>query len=245
MQQFPNTTVNLSVPCDAMMTGSCTQTPTVDACIEQCAAPLCYWGTWNAKDQTCKPVYYNTHRDLNPGFILKPEEGTTTFIDSSFFKLPAERGDRIFFYDRVRIQNVETGVVLEPSVRLRMTRPFMPPPGINFIPVTTRTPVLLYDRQLDSVLRVEDTNVNWYKAVDFLNQDYEAFFLVPTESRPSPELTYSDTFKIRTAANEFISFPPLSQYFTPRLNDLIVSPRSFNLPSTFRFLYVPSNPTSS
>jgi hypothetical protein len=206
----------------------------------QCTPPQCYWGTWNPAE--CKPVFYNSYRDLNPGFILQPADGTTTFIDGSFFKLPAERGDQIFFYDRVRVQNVETGIVLQPDVRLRMTRPFMPHPGINFIPITTRTPVLLYDRQLDSVLRVEGRSVNWYKAIDFLNEDYEAFFLEPDvkpESGPK-NMMYSDTFQIRTAFNEFICLPPLYQHFTPRLNDLIVSKEP--LPRRFRFLYVPTNP---
>jgi hypothetical protein len=253
MQQFPNTTVNLDVPCDATINGTCFTTPTVNECMEQCTAPQCYWGTWNARDRICKPIYYSTHRDLNPGFILKPDNDTTTFIDGSFFTLPAERGDRMFFYDRVRVQNVETGLVLKPDVRLRMTRPFIPHPGLNFIPITTRTPVLLYDRQLDSVLRVEGRSVNWYKAIDFLNQDYEAFFLEPTNANADTDkpqqprqLAYSDTFRIRTAAMEYVALPPLTQYFTPRLNDLIVSnDPAFDLPRTFRFLYVPTNPTAA
>jgi hypothetical protein len=191
---------------------------------------------------------------MNPGFLLQPDSNTTTFIDGSFFKLPADRGDRVFFYDRIRLQNVETGMILKPDVRLRMTRPFIPHPGLNFIPVTRRTPVLLYDRQLDSVLRVEGRNVNWYKAIDFLNQDYEAFFIEPIRGSGKSsgtdgtdenlDISYSDTFYLRTAANEYIALPPLYQHFTPRLNDLVVLSRNSNLPRTFRFLYIPSNPTS-
>lgn len=150
----------------------------------------------------------------------------------------------MFFYDRVRVQNVETGIVLKPDVRLRMTRPFIPQPALSFIPITTRTPVLLYDRQLDSVLRVEGRNVNWYKSVDFLNQDYEAFFLEPLQEKNTSNLFYSDTFRIRTAVNEYISLPPLYQHFTPRLNDL-VSLDSTNLPNQFRFMYIPAQPTTS
>lgn len=240
MQYFPNTNVNMELPCEATTTSSCTTTASAEECAQQCTPPQCYWGTWTPTE--CKPMYYNTYKDLNPGFILEPREGTTTFIDRSFFQLPAERGDQIFFYDRVRLQNVETGIILQPNVRLRMTRPFLPPPGLYFIPVTTRTPVLLYDRQLDAVLRVEGSNVNWYKAIDFLNQDYEAFFLEPVQSnRATPNLTYSDTFSIRTAYKEYLCLPPLYQHFTPRMNDLIVS-RESSLPRTFRFIYVPVNP---
>lgn len=246
MQQFSNTTVNLNIPCDTTINGTCFSTPNATACAEMCVPPNCYWGTWSAQNQECKPVFYNSHRDLNPGFLFKPHDGVTTFVDASFFKLPAERGDRMFFYDRVRVQNVETGIVLKPDVRLRMTRPFIPHPGLNFIPITTRTPVLLYDREIDSVLRVENQQVNWYKAIDFLNQDYEAFFLEPTRSSGSNELKYPDTFRIRSAAMEYVALPPLYQFQTPRLNDLIVSnDPSFNLPQTFRFLYVPMKPTAS
>lgn len=248
MQRFPNTTVNQTIPCDTTINGTCFSTPSVDECIQSCTPPNCYWGTWSAQDRICKPVLYNTHRDLNPGFLLQPQDGMTTFIDGSFFSLPADRGDRMFFYDRVRLQNVETGLILKPDIRLRMTRPFIPEPGLHFIPITTRTPVLLYDRQIDSVLRAEGRNVNWYKAIDFLNQDYEAFFLeptTPTEEKNQP-MSYSDTFRLRTAAMEYISLPPLYQYMTPRLNDLIISnDPSFDLPRTFRFLYIPTNPTAT
>lgn len=252
MQTFPRTTVDLDVPCESTTTGSCTPAPSLDECMRQCVAPTCYWGTYSTTDQSCKPVYYNAYRDLNPGFILKPDAATTTFADGAFFTLPAQRGDRVFFYDRVRVQNVETGQILKPDVRLRMTRPFLPPPAIHFIPVTRKTPVLLYDRQLDSVLRVEGRNVNWYKSVDFLNQDYEAFFLEPTPrpgttsaTPPDDSVYYSDTFRMRTAANEYISLPPLYQHFTPRLNDLVTMSNTLNLPRTFRFVYVPTNPSGA
>ena len=91
MQQFPNTTVNLDVPCDSTINGTCFTTASAEDCVRLCTPPNCYWGTWSAQNHECKPVFYNSHRDLNPGFLFKPQDGTTTFVDGSFFKLPAER----------------------------------------------------------------------------------------------------------------------------------------------------------
>lgn len=239
MQSFSNTGVQIKVPCDSTTTGDCPVARSAEDCMRLCQPPHCYWGTYSARTQKCTPVLYNSHRDLNPGFVFQPEEGTTTFVDTNFFRIPAERNDRMFFYDKVRIQNVETGIVLKPDLMLRPVTPYLPIPGMDFIPITARTPVLLYDRQLDSVLRVEGGNVNWYKAVDFLHQDYEAFFL-ETEEKESP--TYSSTFRIRSAINEYISLPPMTSFFEPRVNDLIVSLPTINLPRTFRFLYIPPTP---
>jgi hypothetical protein len=255
MKQFNDTRVRLEIPCDSTVDGTCSKVPTVDQCIEKCKPPACYWGTYSTADQTCMPIQYSTHRNLNPGFLFHPSKGMITFADTSFFEFPADRKNRLFFYDRVRIQNVETGIILPPDVTFRLTRPYLPHPGLDFIPITSRTPVLLYDRTLDSVLRVEGSQVNWYKAIDFLNQDYEAFFFEPT-TIPDPKefsmninpldlsseksLYYSDVFHIRTAQNEHLSFPPMYRQFQPRLNDLIISTDIYKLPNVFRFIYIPS-----
>jgi hypothetical protein len=255
MKQFPNTRVRLEVPCDSTVDGTCSTTPTIDQCVEKCKPPTCYWGTYSTSKQICKPVLYNTHRNLNPGFLFYPSPDTTTFADTQFFEIPADRKNRLYFYDRVRIQNVETGIVMNPDVTFRLTRPYLPHPGLDFLPITNRTPVLLYDRTLDSVLRVEGDQVNWYKAIDFLNQDYEAFFFEPTsipdvdelemninplDVLPEQHLSYSGVFHIRTAQNEHLCFPPLYQHFQPRLNDLIISSDIYKLPNVFRFIYIPS-----
>jgi hypothetical protein len=255
MRKFDNTRVRLKIPCNSTTDGTCSKTNTVDECISKCNPPNCYWGTYSKRDQTCMPILYHTHKKLNPSFLFHPSNDTITFVDTNFFQVPTERRDRLFFYDRVRLQNVETGIFLTPDVTLRMTRPYLPHPGLDFIPITNRTPVLLYDRTLDSVLRVEGRQVNWYKAIDFLNQDYEAFFFQPT-SLPDPnnfsmninpldntserDISYSEVFHISTPQNDHLCLPPMYQRYTPRLNDLIVSSDIYKLPNTFRFIYIPS-----
>lgn len=255
MRKFDNTRVRLEIPCNSTTDGTCSKTPNVDECMAKCNPPNCYWGTYSKRDQTCVPVLYHTHKNLNPAFLFHPSNDMVTFADMSFFEFPADRKNRMYFYDRIRIQNVETGIVLSPDVTFRMTRPYLPHPALDFIPITTRTPVLLYDRTLDSVLRVEGDQVNWYKAIDFLNQDYEAFFLEPTivpnstdsmmninpiDNTPEREVSYSEVFHIRTPQNEHLCLPPMYQRYIPRLNDLIISSDIYKLPNIFRFIYIPS-----
>lgn len=255
MKQFNDTRVRIKIPCDSTVTGSCIKTPTVEQCIEKCKPPNCYWGTYSNTDQTCMPVLYNTHKNLNPGFLFAPTKGSVAFADTSFFEFPAERKNRLYFYDRIRIQNVESGIILTPDVTLRLVKPYLPHPGLDFIPITNQTPVLLYDRTLDAVLRVEGSQVNWYKAIDFMNQDYEAFFLQPTQvpdesnsdmninpvdSGPEKQLVYSEVFHLRTAQNDLLCLPPFYTRYKPRLNDLIVSSDIYKLPNVFRLIYIPS-----
>jgi hypothetical protein len=250
MRQFQNTKVSLEIPCDATTDGTCGKAESLQECMEKCKPPVCYWGMYSEKSKACAPVNYFTHKNLNPGFLLRPQPQTTTFMDTQFFEYPPQRKNRLYYYDKIRIQNVETGIILSPDVVIRPTKPYLPHPGIDFIPVTTRTPVLMYDRQLDSVLRVEGMNVNWYKAIDVLNEDFEAFFLErydPTEdennfsrTQPPEELVYSDTFKIRTSMRQYISLPPLFNYVRPRLNDLIISDDIYKTPYLFRFIYIPT-----
>jgi hypothetical protein len=178
----------------------------------------------------------------------------TTFVDTQFFNVPAQRNNQLFFYDKVRLQNVETGHIIKPDVVLRPVNPYLPHPGIDFIPITNRTPVLFYDRQLDSVLRAEGENINWYKSIEHLNTTAEAFYLIPetntntntdtntnsnSNSSEKKSVYYSDTFTIRTALQQVISLPPLYNIAIPRINDLIVSSNR-SLPRLFRFIYLPT-----
>lgn len=237
MKRFDNTKVSLTIPCDATIDGTCSTSNSIEDCMSKCSAPNCYWGMYSSRTKMCAPVNYSTHKYLNPAFLLKPEVDTTTFINTQFFEYPAQRNDRLFYYDKIRILNVETGIILPPDVMIRPTKPYLPHPGMDFIPVNPRSPVLLYDRQLDSVLRVEGRNVNWYKAIEVLNEDYEAFFLEPTEG---PEINYSNTFRIRTSMMEYISLPPMSNFVQPRLNDLVTSDDIYKTPSLFKFIYIPT-----
>ena len=254
MRQFNDTRVRLKIPCNSTTDGTCSKTRNVEECMAKCVPPNCYWGTYSKRDRTCMPILYHTHKNLNPSFLFQPSRDSITFADTNFFQVPADRKNRLFFYDRIRIQNVETGIILTPDVTFRMTRPYLPHPALDFIPITNRTPVLLYDRTLDSVLRVEGDQVNWYTAIYFLNQDYEAFFFEPTslpdsnnnmninpiDNTPERDITYSEVFHIRTPQNEHLCFPPMYQTFTPRLNDLIISSDIYKLPNIFRFIYIPS-----
>lgn len=244
MKQFANTKVSLQIPCDATVDGTCSTTTTLQDCMNKCVAPVCYWGMYSDRTKMCAPINYATHKNLNPGFLLSSDTGTTTFIDTQFFEYPAQRKDRLFYYDKIRIQNVETGIILPPDVMIRPTKPYLEHPGMDYIPVSVKSPVLFYDRQLDSVLRVEGRNVNWYKAIEVLNEDYEAFFLEPYNSE-NKELVYSDVFKIRTSMMEYISLPPLSNFVQPRLNDLIISDDIYKTPQLYRFIYIPTPVASS
>lgn len=251
MKNFENTNISLDIPCDSTIKGKCIQTETLEDCTNICKPPNCYWGTWSKDTKICKAVNFPIYKEVNPGFLLKPEQpGMTTFIDTNFFEFPAQRNNRIFFYDRVKIQNVETGYIMEPAIRLRMTKPSLPLSALEVVPITTKSPVLFYDRNLDSVLRVEGNNVNWYKAIEFLNEDYEAFFIEPVIQEvdkyrtPYPSekknIYYSDVFHIRTVLQQYIALPPMYAILKPRLNDLIVSSDIYKSPYTFRFVYIPS-----
>lgn len=249
MKSLYNNNIDIDIPCDSTINGECSKTNTLEECVNKCKPPNCYWGTWSDQTKVCMPMNYNIYRDLNPGFVTKEQQGMTTFIDTNFFEYPAQRNNRIFFYDRVKIQNVETGYILEPRIRLRMTKPSIPQNGLENIPVTTRSPILFYDRNLDSVLRVEGNNVNWYKAIEFLNEDYEAFFLEPMhETKNDPPVIfnekkyvyYSDTFRIRDVLGNHLSLPHMYKILKPRLNDLIITSDIYTLPNTYRFLYMPA-----
>ena len=244
MQKFPNINVNLDIPCETSINGKCFQTENIDQCIQKCQPPDCYWGMYDSKNHLCHPVRYNTHIRFNPAFIFKPHPTITTFMDTTTFPYPAERKNRIFIGDRVRIQNVETNLILNPAVTIKLPKPYIPPPGGNFLPVKMKTPILFYNRDLDSVLRIEDLNVNWYKAIDFLNDNNEAQFLEPVDPKTyqpiqtKRDLRYSDIFRIRNVFNAKFAFPPMFNGIHPRLNDLIVSLDIIKTPSLFRLVKI-------
>lgn len=237
-RQFVDTKVSLQIPCDGTVDGTCSTAQTLEECINKCKAPVCYWGMYSSRTKSCAPVNYATHKLLNPNFILKPEKDVTTFVDSNFFEYPAQRKDRLFYYDKIRIQNVETGIIIPPDVVFRPTKPYIPHPGLDFIPIQAGSPVLFYDRRLDSVLRAEGLYINWYKSIDVLNEDYEAFFLEPVD--PDLGFTYQNTFRIRTSMLDYMSLPPLYNFVQPRLNDLIIEEGNNKNKFSYKFLYIPT-----
>lgn len=250
MKRFENTNISLEIPCETLVNGICDKTNTVEECIQKCNPPDCYWGKWSHKTKQCTPVKYYTHKNLNPTFLFRDEPDTVSFVDTSFFSYPPEKKNRVFFYDKIRLQNVETGQFLTPDVYLKPTKPYLPFPAINYIPIQSTTPVLFYSRYLDSVIRAEGNFLNWYKSVEFMNEEYESFFLEPAiDIRDyNPELIYktkdvfySDVFRIRNILNMYWTYPPLYNMVKPRVNDLSIHSLTEKLPQLFRFVYIPVN----
>jgi hypothetical protein len=245
MKSFPNTKVVANIPCEATTQATCTTAESAEECMKRCIEPQCYWGTYSEETKICKPVSYYTHKDLNPSFLFRPEPRTTTFVNTNFFTVPAQRNNQFFFYDKIRLQNVETEYIIKPDVVLRPVNPYLPHPAMDFIPITNQTPVLFYDRQLDSVLRAEGENINWYKAIENLNTTFEAFYLIPEPNieQPRRNISYSEVFTIRTSLKQIISLPPMYNIAIPRINDLVVRDNITshqNLPHLFRFIYLPT-----
>lgn len=245
MRPFYNTKVAIDIPCETTVNATCSTANNLDECMSRCVEPECYWGTYSEQTKVCKPVLYYTFKELNPGFIFKPEFQTTTFVNTNFFTVPAQRNNQLYFFDKIRLQNVETGHIIKPDIMLRPVNPYLPHPAADFIPITNQTPVLFYDRQLDSVLRAEGENINWYKSIENLNTNFEAFYLIPEPNIENPKkpVYYSDTFTIRTGLQQIVSLPPLYNIAIPRINDLVVSSSitsKENLPHLFRLIYIPT-----
>lgn len=246
MRSFENTRVAMELPCEASVNGTCFQTPDLQTCMSRCKPPECYWGTYETNKKLCLPIRYNTHEKLNPAFIFRPSTTSTAFMDTSFFPYPAERNNRVFISDRITVENVETGLQIKPTVTLKLPKPYIPQPGASFLPITTRTPVLFYNRDYDSVLRADGLNINWYKAIDFLNENYEAQFLEPVDQsnnnvpvKNNREVLYSDIFRIKTVFGSYLTLPPMFNIVHPRLNDLILSSDIYGAPNLFRLVLIP------
>lgn len=208
MDIFNETGLTKKIECDSMINGVCENT-TLDGCINMCNdSDSCAWGQF-IQPNICMPVKQDYYPKLNPWYILKKDEPTSTvFMKKYEYQKPPIRQNIIFLYDTIQIQHVDTNTLFIPSVKFITSGFFSPYPQglLNFIPLTKDTPIMIFDYLKDRILRPEATELEWIRSVETINSGYNAFNIIPyNRDFTLAELFYSDTFQIKTGLGGYLT----------------------------------------
>jgi hypothetical protein len=213
--------------CQDTVTGLCPPLGK-EECIDWCEHnDECGFGLF--RNNTCYPVRSSLRNEINPFYRMQPEVGSTAF--TKLYPFPPLQANRVFFGDRVKLQNVETGLILHPSFQLRLPHPYEYESTTQWIPITTRDHIVLKNIENSLILRPSGGGVDWIKNMSYTIPLYNTFHITPTVGE---DILYTSEFHLQTTIGAYVGFYKGLQSDAAR--DLVCNPNPHQLVYTFRFI---------
>lgn len=227
MKVLENTTLDIDMDCQDTVTGLCPPLGK-EQCIHWCEHnPECGFGLF--QNNTCYPIRSSLRKEINPFYRMQPLVGATTFTKS--YPYPPLQANRVFFGDRVQLQNVETGLILQPSFQLRLPHPYEYETTTQWIPVTSQNHVVLKSIESSLILRPSGSGVDWIKNMSYTIPLYNTFHVTPTLGK---EILYTSEFYLQTTTGAYIGF--FKGLPSDQASALVCNQNSRLLNCTFRFI---------